>query len=108
MRHTDLADGQNRAKCSAVASLRAAYPACKSSECKTQFIETIQSDLGRPVVTAEIFRFPSTLNRCHLAPSRTPQEGRFAIVTDVGRGMQWTRWCRETSGAHAYGEVVWS
>jgi len=24
------------------------------------------------------------------APSRSHQEGRFAIVTDVGRGMRWT------------------
>ncbi len=28
------------------------------------------------------------------APSRTRQEGRIAIVTDVGRGMRWTRTCR--------------
>jgi hypothetical protein len=26
-------------------------------------------------------------------------EGRFAIVTDVGSGMRWTRQCRQTSGA---------
>jgi hypothetical protein len=33
------------------------------------------------------------------------QEGRFAIVTDVGRGMRWTHWLRK---AGADGEVVWS
>jgi hypothetical protein len=37
-----------------------------------------------------------------------PQEGRFAIVTDVGRGMRWTHWLRKTSAAGADGEVVWS
>jgi len=36
-----------------------------------------------------------------------PQEGRFAIVTDVGSGMRWTRWCRETNDAYADGEGVW-
>ena len=35
-------------------------------------------------------------------------EGRFAIVTDVGRGMRWTPRCRQTSGKRADGEVVWS
>ncbi len=47
-------------------------------------------------------------------PSRTRDEGRIAIVTDVGRGM---RWMLMVSGAttlrpdetpSAYGEVVWS
>ena len=37
-----------------------------------------------------------------------PQEGRFAIVTNVGCGMRWTRQCRETNDMHADGEVVWS
>jgi hypothetical protein len=42
-----------------------------------------------------------------------PQEGRIAIVTDVGQGMRWTRSVRRnffarTSDAAAYGEVVWS
>jgi hypothetical protein len=36
------------------------------------------------------------------------QEGRFAVVTDVGCGMRWTRQRRKTSGAGADGEVVWS
>jgi hypothetical protein len=40
--------------------------------------------------------------------SRPHQEGRIAIVTDVGRGMQWTRWRRKTSGVVADGEAVWS
>ena len=28
-----------------------------------------------------------------------PQEGRIAIVTDVGRGMRWTRQCRARTGS---------
>ena len=42
--------------------------------------------------------------------SRIPprQEGRFAVVTDVGSGMRWTLWLRrKTSAAEADGEVVW-
>jgi hypothetical protein len=40
-------------------------------------------------------------------------EGRFAIVTDVGCGMRWTRQrqaranASRTNDADAYGEVVW-
>jgi hypothetical protein len=35
-------------------------------------------------------------------------KGRFAIVTDVGHRMRWTRELRLTSVADADGEVVWS
>src|SRR5882757_11476908 len=41
-----------------------------------------------------------------------PQEGRFAVVTDVGSGMRWTRQRQArkcwTKDADADGEVVWS
>jgi hypothetical protein len=37
-----------------------------------------------------------------------PQEGRIAIVTDVGSGMRWTLWRRKTNAAEADGEIVWS
>src|SRR6266404_5239883 len=40
--------------------------------------------------------------------SRSREEGRLAIVTDVGYGMRWTWQRRKTSGADADGEVVWS
>ena len=39
-------------------------------------------------------------------PSHT--EGRFAIVTDVGQGMRWTRVALSTRALVADGEVVWS
>jgi hypothetical protein len=41
-------------------------------------------------------------------PSRAHQEGRFAIVTNVERGMRWTQWLQPTTVAAADGEVVWS
>jgi hypothetical protein len=37
-----------------------------------------------------------------------PKEGRFAIVTDVGRGMRWTLIVPLTNGTKADGKVVWS
>ena len=36
------------------------------------------------------------------------QEGRFAIVTDVGCGMRWTRHVKRRMTLRADGEVVWS
>ena len=45
---------------------------------------------------------------CILPAVPPPQEGRIAIVTDVGSGMRWTRMRRKTSGAIADGEGVWS
>ena len=36
------------------------------------------------------------------------QEGRFAVVTDVGCGMRWTRMVLLTRAPEADGEVVWS
>jgi hypothetical protein len=37
-----------------------------------------------------------------------PQEGRIAIVTDVGRGMRWPRFALKTSARSLDGEVVWA
>ena len=37
-----------------------------------------------------------------------PQEGRLAIVTDVGCGMRWTLLGCKTSNKGADGKVVWS
>ena len=51
---------------------------------------------------------PSGKSSLQARPVPPHTEGRFAIVTDVGRGMRWTRQRRKTSGAHADGEVVWS
>jgi hypothetical protein len=69
-----------------------------------RFIEPDQRDLGRPVRLRKIFRFSCRANHLYkLAPSRLT-EGRFAIVTDVERGMRWTRMAPLTNGADADGE----
>ncbi len=79
--------------------------------------------LGTPVLFSYRFRstnsqpvesyffFPEIM--IHVAPSRARHEGRFAIVTNVGRGMRWARrvaaglgLADERSGAH--GQAVWS
>src|SRR5262249_3471147 len=53
---------------------------------KTQFVEAIQSDLGRPVVVRKIFRFALAPNQW--LPSHVPprHEGRIAVVTNVEAG----------------------
>jgi len=42
----------------------------------------------------------------HFSRIPIPQEGRLAIVTDVGSGMRWTRGLRLTGAANADGEIV--
>jgi hypothetical protein len=66
-----------------------------------------------PALFEKIFSFSFDPN--HLYISRIPAhtEGRFAIVTNVGQGMRWTRKhaaqiFARTNGADADGEVVWS
>ena len=54
------------------------------------------------------FAFSEAQISCMVRVSRFPQEGRLAIVTDVGGGMRWTRERRKTSADHAYGKAVWS
>jgi hypothetical protein len=54
------------------------------------------------------FRFRPTQIKSISFAIPFPQEGRIAIVTDVGCGMQWTRQRGLTSGADVDGEVVWS
>ena len=57
---------------------------------------------------AKIFPFPFDPN--HLITLAIPAhtEGRFAIVTDVGHGMWWTRQRADVRCWLADGEVVWS
>src|ERR1700744_4820487 len=54
--------------------------------------------------------FVSSPGRNTFKPHAIPpsQEGRIAIVTDVGCGMRWTRRCHETNETAADGEAVWS
>jgi hypothetical protein len=48
---------------------------------------------------------PETLHGSRVPPR---EEGRIAIVTNVGCGMRWTRLARETSAPVADGEAAWS
>jgi hypothetical protein len=43
-----------------------------------------------------------------ILPSRAREEGRIAIVTNVGRGMRWAVLSRETGAPKANGKAVWS
>jgi hypothetical protein len=68
-----------------------------------------------PAPLRKIFRFSANPNQLYKSRHPVPREGRFAVVTDVGCGMRWTRqrqarWSNSarTNGAEAYGEVVWS
>src|SRR5579872_5392341 len=64
---------------------------------KRYFHKRNQADLGCPVPRAKIFNFCfSEIYGC-LRSSRARTEGRFAIVTDVGRGMRRTSRHRPTS-----------
>jgi hypothetical protein len=40
---------------------------------------------------SKIFCFAADPNQMHIQNRPGPIEGRFAIVTDVGQGMRWTR-----------------
>src|SRR5712691_3217608 len=79
----------------------------KSHARKSQFREPIQRDLGRPVPREKIIRFVLSPNQWFplripaRSEGRTRRHGRWA-------GMRWTRERRETSAAHADGEIVWS
>jgi hypothetical protein len=46
---------------------------------------------------AKIFLFSADPNQLHIQGVPCPQEGRFAIVTDVGCGMRWTRRCQASN-----------
>jgi hypothetical protein len=55
-----------------------------------RFRQMIQRDLGRPVPLAKRFLFVSRQISGFLSTVPAHQEGRIAIVTDVGLGMRWT------------------
>jgi hypothetical protein len=58
---------------------------------RREFVEPDQCDLPSPVSFPKIFHFAADPNH-FISPAVPPHtEGRFAIVTDVGSGMRWTR-----------------
>jgi hypothetical protein len=56
-----------------------------------RFVEAIQADSTCPVWFAKRYPFAFDPNHFYIPAVPPPFEGRFAIVTDVGGGMQWTR-----------------
>jgi hypothetical protein len=59
-----------------------------------------QSVAGACACTTSPTHFTFRTSRAHI-------KGRFAIVTNVGRGMRWTRRHQKTNDVGADGEVVW-
>jgi hypothetical protein len=57
------------------------YPLARNGE----FVEPDQADLGCPVPFAKIFLFSRNPNHFYIFAIPSHSEGRFAIVTDVGR-----------------------
>jgi hypothetical protein len=43
-----------------------------------------------------------------IRPPRAREEGHFAVVTNVGCGVRWTRHARLTRARVVDGEIVWS
>jgi hypothetical protein len=60
------------------------------------------------VLAAKISLVPSGKSPLEARPSRARSGGALRIVTNVERGMRWTRLGRRTSGSGADGEVVWA
>jgi hypothetical protein len=77
-----------------------------------QFKDALDSVVHRPMLICPSCQCVAVdLARKSVAestPSRSRKEGRFAVVTDVGSGMRWTRAVHETIALSADGEVVWS
>jgi hypothetical protein len=61
----------------------------------------------RPVPPQKIFRFAPDPNQLHIVSRPVPNEGRFAIVTNVRRDAV-DALTLVTNSAKADGEVVWS
>jgi hypothetical protein len=57
------------------------------------------------VATRRHCHYPQISLRFRIVPAR---KRGVRVVTNVGRGMRWTRWLRKTNDASADGEVVWS
>src|ERR1700684_1178252 len=57
----------------------------------TQFVEPDQSDLGRPVLFAKIFRFTFDPNHLHIPRHPGPHKGAFRDRHGRRVGMRWTR-----------------
>jgi hypothetical protein len=89
------------------AALAKSFRRAKSLRRKTKFASRInpvrRAGLEREEVSLPFFR-----NSWLSAPILLPQEGRIAIVTDVGSGMRWTQQLHQTSVVAADGKGAWS
>src|ERR1700677_4936260 len=67
--------------------------ALRATSCarSTQFVEPDQSDLGRPVLCAKIFRFTFDPNHLHISRHPGPHKGAFRDRHERRVGMRWTR-----------------
>jgi hypothetical protein len=80
---------------------------------QTNFHRRINTIAAATSFTAKFPLASSGKSPPHFRASRPDEEGRYAIVTSVGRGMRWTR-LLAACGVHADervsadGEVVWS
>ncbi|MEH2548801.1 hypothetical protein V1283_005446 [Bradyrhizobium sp. AZCC 2262] len=103
--------------------MKAAHPAAVAPKQKVS--QSFQPDLPGPVLREKRIAFARDPNQSYNSRHPGPQEGRIAIVMDVGSGMRWTRKRRrvmriagrvsrerspacQTNGAVAYGKTVWS
>jgi hypothetical protein len=88
--HVRLSSEKRRSLTTALVGIRDDAPAAHAH--KIEIRQSVQADLGRPVLPRKIFRLLRRANQW--LPSARPAlflEGRFAIVTSVGRGMRWTQ-----------------
>ena len=74
---------------------------------RLEAIRYFASDLPVVPMRRRHVRLRRIPNQRHLPRIPRSHEGRFAIVTDVGRGKRWTRVAQKTNAREADGEVVW-
>jgi hypothetical protein len=71
--------------------------------------KSLNLSISCPVRISKIFLFAIDPNQNYKRAILSHTEGRFAIVTDVGHGMRWTRGgAKDERACLADGEVVWS
>jgi len=80
---------------------------------KNDLFQGFQADPPPELPAQKYFSFFFSETDVISLTSRLDQEGRFAIVTSVGRGMRWAyrvaAWLIHADEQHdAYGEIVWS
>ena len=74
---------------------------------KSKFIKQFSAESAVQSCTQKYFSFGKSEIMPLTAASRLGKRG-VRVVTDVERGMRWTRRCRQTNDIGADGEVVWS